>query len=166
MADDPAWILDERLAERKSIANVPPAASRPPTPPDQIRHYRDLNRALLAVLTLTAAWVLARLALATVLPDGLRACSSQLLFHTPCPLCGMTRALVALAAGRAADARALHPFAPAALAALIVEFIFRAAGSTLTGARALHRFRRSDSLTHATLAALYILYAVLFYLSA
>lgn len=138
----------------------------PPAPPDPARRYRDLNRALLAVLALVAGWAVARLALAPLLPEFLRACSSQLLFNRPCPLCGMTRALAALTLGHAADARALHPFAAPALVALLLELLLRAAGSTDAGARALHRARRADLLAHAALAVLYILYTALFYLSA
>jgi hypothetical protein len=63
------------------------------------------------VVALTAA-------LSALLLSGVIACPSALLLRIACPGCGMTRATLALASGRLADAIALHPAAPLAVPAL------------------------------------------------
>jgi hypothetical protein len=53
-------------------------------------------------------------------PDGaLPLCPFLYLTKLPCPFCGMTRALCALAKGEWAAATGLHPLSPLALAVIV-----------------------------------------------
>ena len=50
-------------------------------------------------------------------------CLSRRLFRLPCPLCGMTRAWIAIARGELCAAVALHPLAPLVLAQAIAVWV-------------------------------------------
>jgi hypothetical protein len=51
--------------------------------------------------------------------EGTTLCGFRWLTGHPCPLCGLTRALTALAMGRPMEALALHPLSPLAAALLV-----------------------------------------------
>lgn len=62
-----------------------------------------------------AAWCAA----AAWFPSRFEVCGFHWLTGLPCPLCGMTRALAALAAGRWSEALAFHALSPLAAALLL-----------------------------------------------
>jgi hypothetical protein len=66
-----------------------------------------------------AVLCLAALALARVVdPPALRLCLFHRLTGRPCPLCGLTRSILATAHGRWSEAVHWHPFGPLVVAAL------------------------------------------------
>lgn len=138
-----------------------PATPRPePTHP--YRQYRDLNRALLAVLLLAGGVTLIRLLVGAFLPLPLGSCASQRLLGVDCPLCGLTRGMVALLSGDLGQALAWNPLTPAVACLLVLELACRAVASHDAGARILAPVRRADLLLHVCLGLLYVLYAVAF----
>jgi hypothetical protein len=81
-------------------------------------------------------------------------CLLRRLFHLPCPGCGMTRALAALAKGDWAAAVALHPLAPVLAAELLLGWV---AWGCLLAFRPDRRMRM-DGLLLANAAALVALW--------
>jgi hypothetical protein len=69
----------------------------------------------LAPLAFAAVWC----GLATSLPSGSILCGFRWLTGRPCPLCGMTHALAALAQGRWSEAIAFNALCPLAAALLL-----------------------------------------------
>ncbi len=147
-----------------SAPATPPPPRPSPTDPSAVRAYRDLNRALLSVLLLTAAWTFGRLALASVMPASAATCPSRGWLGVDCPLCGLTRGTVALLRGDLAGAVLWNPLTPAMALFLALETLYRAWGSRASGARRLAPWRHADRLLHLTLAGLYLLYSLGAYL--
>lgn len=65
-------------------------------------------------------------------------CPTQLLWHRPCPTCGMTRGFAALGHGRWQDALGYNRGAPVAFAGCVAAMLFGAAGLV----RSIHAYRR------------------------
>jgi hypothetical protein len=65
-------------------------------------------------------------------------CPTQLLWHRPCPTCGMTRGFAALAHGRWNDALGYNRGAPVAFAGCVAALLFGVAGLV----RSIHAYRR------------------------
>jgi len=55
-------------------------------------------------------------------PPAIAVCGFHYLTGRPCPLCGLTRALFALAKGHGGEALRLHPLAPLGFAMLFALF--------------------------------------------
>lgn len=92
-------------------------------------------------------------------------CSAQVLFNKPCPLCGVTRGLGALARGEMGQAVAWNPLVVPIAAFLALELAFRA--TMLLSKRAQiyeRRLARPDLTIHAALAAAYLAYSAAFIL--
>jgi hypothetical protein len=69
----------------------------------------------LVPLAVAALWC----GLAARMPDGVTLCGFRWLTGQPCPLCGMTRGLVALAMGRWSDAISFNLLSPLAAGLLL-----------------------------------------------
>ncbi len=68
------------------------------------------------------------------------ACSFLATTGYPCPSCGMTRGIAAMARGRIVTALHLHPFSVMLLAGIVIVAVF-AAGEALTGRHLLRKLR-------------------------
>lgn len=76
------------------------------------------------------------------LPERLNvpACSFLATTGYPCPSCGMTRGMAAMASGRIVTALHLHPFSVMLFAGIVIVAVF-AAGEALTGRDLLRKLR-------------------------
>lgn len=91
-------------------------------------------------------------------------CLSVMLFDTPCPLCGLTRGLTALAHGNLRAATAFHILAIPCALLMATEFAARIAILAVVRQRTPPpAFIRADLRLHVGLLAAYAVYCVLFY---
>lgn len=135
----------------------------PPLTPDADA-YRRLNQLVLFTLLLTAAWQIGAHLLAVQIGRPLHACPSRAWLHVPCPLCGLTRGVVALFRGDLARAIAWNPLTPVAAVGYLLEILYRALGATPACAARFLRWRRTDRLLHQSLGVAFLLYAIAFHL--
>jgi hypothetical protein len=113
------------------------------------RSYRRLSWIVLALAFLA----LALPPVAVRVPWLVRPCPMRTWFDVPCPLCGLTRALALLLAGRPAAAGAMHPLALPVALLLLAEALFRLALlGQLLPSRLRGRVMAADKHVHALLA--------------
>lgn len=128
----------------------------------QLISYRWVNGAALGLALYSLALPLCRL-LPAWAAAFLPRCAWRVLLGRPCPLCGMTRALAALARGDVQGAGAHHALVLPAALLLACELVGR---TLMLGIGARHaiprRVIRLDLWLHVTLLGLYLVYAVLF----
>jgi len=105
----------------------------------------------LLVLAFVIPW------LAPLLPYWFHTCPSQYLLKLPCPFCGLTRALAALAQGHVGTALNQTPVALPFVLLLASELVFRAVGASgrLPACR-IQRIVRADAACHAAFATGYV----------
>jgi hypothetical protein len=108
------------------------------------------GRAARAV-AVAGAWAIAALPLAL----GWQHCPVAMIFHRPCPGCGITRAIELLVGGHVSASIRMHPLAVPALAALALLASSTIRATLETGSPAL--FHR-DPLGRVALAALAVFY--------
>jgi uncharacterized protein DUF2752 len=84
------------------MTSLPLAASRPASTPGERRHALEVRTAAGGMLAIAAAWPLLPL-------HPPLACPLLSLTGVPCPLCGMTRAVVAAAHGHLASSLSFNP---------------------------------------------------------
>ena len=129
--------------------------------------YRSLNRTILLLMVCGLAACLLLLCLRPWLPHNLLTCASIRFLGIPCPLCGVTRGLVAIFTGHLDEASRLNVLTPPIVALIAAEFIGRGLAAVIpVPARLLQRIVRTDAAMHATLAGLYLVYSVWYYVRA
>ncbi|OGV59877.1 MAG: hypothetical protein A2498_16585 [Lentisphaerae bacterium RIFOXYC12_FULL_60_16] len=126
--------------------------------------YRWFNRAMFTLCLAGWAWPVVCWLTSDALRLLLPACPSRVWLQIPCPLCGLTRAFMALYQGHWQTAVQHHPWAPIFAAILLAETLFRAVLSihfhVLNESR-LFTIRRLDGRVHAFLFAVYLAYAII-----
>ncbi|HEY1497587.1 MAG TPA: DUF2752 domain-containing protein [Candidatus Solibacter sp.] len=83
---------------------------------------RDRQGAIYSLLPRLAALLAAFAVLYFFTPPDLPVCAFRWLTGRPCPLCGLTHAVFALAKGRIGEAIRLHPLSPLAIVMLAGTF--------------------------------------------
>ena len=116
---------------------------RQPPPP--------LPRRALRAAGVAAVWAIAVLPVVT----GWQRCAIAVLFHRPCPGCGMTRALLLLAGGHVEASLRMHPLAVPVLA-MGLFFMFSTVWTTLAIGTPLSLYK--GRLGRVTLVAMAIVY--------
>ena len=115
-----------------------------------------LRRRALGVAAVAAAWGLG------VLPAALgQRCTMAMLFHRPCPGCGMTRAVRLLAAGHVGASLRMHPLA---LPVLGIWLLLMATTLWTTAIHGSPLAMMKGRLGRITLAAIAVVYTAVFML--
>ncbi|WP_437301796.1 DUF2752 domain-containing protein [Sorangium sp. So ce388] len=98
-----------------------PTAALPPAPPAQSRWSAATARGRAARLGAVAAL------LGLLVACGVPICPFAIVTRHPCPGCGLTRATLALAHGRVAEALHFHPLSPIMAPLVIAALAYNAA---------------------------------------
>lgn len=126
--------------------------------------YKKLNQAVLIIVLAGLALPVVFVPISRFLPV-LATCPSIVIFHHPCPLCGITRGIYSLMHGNISKAQNFNILTIPVLCAMLAETVFRIfLISTNRKESILKVLAKFDLMAHVTAFAGYCAYAAWFFL--